>query len=697
MVPDVPAQPGGSVPGDGLRGRLLDGRYRIGPRIARGGMAAVHEAHDLRLDRTVAVKIMHPGLGDGDSDDFAERFVREARAAARLSHPNVVAVHDQGNDDGTVFLVMELVTGHTLRDTVSKESPMAPARALALLEPVVSALAAAHRAGLVHRDVKPENVLIADDGRVKVADFGLARAVSAETQHTATQGVLIGTVSYLAPELVVDGTADARADVYAVGVVLYELLTGTKPHEGETPIQVAYKHVHHDVPPPSHRVAGLPAYVDALVARATARDRTRRPADAGVLLHQLHRVAHALGQGVRDDPELTEDLSPLSVPVAADGSWGDGVGSPGDTTPQPWDVAGGAPAREHTTTYPLHRPPPPAPPSAPPSAPLTAVAGAHPVDRLGPAPSRGSAPRGGPPATAGRPRRRRRGLVLLLAALLVAGAIGGGAFWYGWARYGAAPQVAGQDQAAAVAALDDAGLEVVFAEAAYHPEVPVGSVIRTEPRGGAQVLPGDTVTLTLSLGPLLVPKVRGLDEDAAQDELLAVQLEFGESRGRFNEKQPAGTVLASVPEVGTELSPGDTVDLVISKGRRPIEVGSWVGKDVDRAVERLERRDLVATVTEEFDDTAPVGEVLAQSPTGGTLNKGDTVALTVSKGPDLVEVPDVIRFGIDAAVRALEDAGFTTETVRNDVFFAGLGFAVRTDPDPGSMAPRGSLVTITVV
>ncbi len=240
-----------------MGGRVLDGRYRIGARIARGGMASVYEALDLRLDRTVAIKIMHAGLGD--DEEFAARFVREARAAARLSHPHVVAVHDQGDDDGVVFLAMELVAGHTLRDTVAKESPMPPGRALALLEPVVSALAAAHRAGIIHRDVKPENVLIAEDPHtgaevVKVADFGLARAVSADTQHTATGGVLIGTVSYLAPELVVDGRSDTRADVYAVGVVLHELLTGRKPHEGETPIQVAYKHVHADVPAPSRQV-----------------------------------------------------------------------------------------------------------------------------------------------------------------------------------------------------------------------------------------------------------------------------------------------------------------------------------------------------------------------------------------------------------------------------------------------------------
>jgi len=275
-----------------MNGRLLDGRYRIRSRIARGGMASVYEATDIRLDRTVAVKVMHPGLGD--DDEFAARFVREARAAARLSHPNVVSVYDQGDEDGTVYLAMECVHGHTLRDLIRKESPMSPARAIALVEPVLSALASAHRAGLIHRDIKPENVLIATDpdsgsSRVKVADFGLAKAVSADTQHTATGGVIIGTVSYLAPELVVDGTSDARADVYAAGVVLYELLTGRKPHEGDSPIQVAYKHVHEDIPAPSLSTpAPLPAYVDALVALVSARNRAQRPAAAGVLLHRMH-------------------------------------------------------------------------------------------------------------------------------------------------------------------------------------------------------------------------------------------------------------------------------------------------------------------------------------------------------------------------------------------------------------------------
>src|SRR4051794_18471618 len=350
-------------------------------------MATVYEATDLRLDRTVAVKVMHPGLGD---DEFAARFVSEARAAARLSHPNVVSVFDQGNDDGTVFLAMELIPGHTLRDTIGKEAPLSPARALALLEPVVSALANAHRAGLIHRDVKPENVLIADDGRVKVADFGLAKAMSATTQHTAT-GVLIGTVSYVAPELVVEGRSDARADVYAVGVILYELLTGTKPHAGETPIQVAYKHVHEDVPPPSRLVPGIPDYVDALVARATARDREQRPSDAGVLLHHLRRVNQAVTSGVRSDQELVEDLAPRKMSDTAEVLRRQRPAR-SDPPPEPWDHAEMAallaPPREGTTTIERAREP-------------TSV-----TDRPKPAPPPT------PPSKPNRPRRRRRGPIL---------------------------------------------------------------------------------------------------------------------------------------------------------------------------------------------------------------------------------------------------------------------------------------------
>ncbi len=573
--------------GDPIEGRLLDGRYRVGARIARGGMASVHEATDLRLDRTVAVKVMHPGLG-GD-DDFADRFVREARAAARLNHPHVVGVFDQGDDAGSVFLVMELVPGHTLRDVVRKEAPMSPSRALALLDPVLSALAHAHRAGLIHRDIKPENVLIADDGRVKVADFGLAKAVSADTQHTATGGVLIGTVSYLAPELVVDGRSDARADVYAAGVVLYELLTGQKPHEGESPIQVAYKHVHEDVPAPSTLVPGLPDYVDALVARATARDRDQRPADAGVLLHQVHRVAQALAAGDLEDPELAADLWPRT-PVSD------------DTEPDPFD------AEEFATLL------------TPAQAVATHAASsghshrAHRDHR----PRRGRPPgrRATPAGTPARQRRWRGPLVMLLALLLAVG-LGVGAWWFGWARWTQTPSVLGQQESAAVAKLDRAGLEAEIGDPAYSESVPEGEVLRTDPAPGERVLDGGTVTVVLSLGQerYEVPKLRGLTEDEAQDAVAARNLEFGESTGRWSDTVETGTVMASDPGRGTSLKPGTVVDIVLSKGPKPVTLRDWTGKDAEKAQAWFDQRGIEVTLGDPaYSDTVAEGDVVSQDP-----------------------------------------------------------------------------------
>lgn len=652
-------------------GRLLDGRYRIGARIARGGMASVYEAHDLRLDRTVAVKIMHAGLGDATAGDeeFAARFVREARAAARLSHPHVVAVFDQGEDAGTVYLAMELVPGHTLRDTIAKEAPMAPEKALALLDPVLSALASAHRAGLVHRDVKPENVLIADDGRVKVADFGLAKAISADTQHTATQGVLIGTVSYLAPELVVDGKADPRADVYAVGVILYELLTGRKPHTGESPIQVAYKHVHEDVPPPSAVVPGLPAYVDALVARATTRDPTLRPADAGVLLHHVHRVGHALRDGVRDDPDLVADLLP--TPVRS------------DTVPEPvselWDQAAVARFEE---------------PSAPPRREPTAVIDA-PAERRTPAEP--------PPAPPARPRRRRRGLALLLVAALLLAAVGGGAYWFGWARYTTTPTVVGLTQAAAEKELDQAGLDVELADPVFSENVPKGEVIRSDPAAGARILPDDAVTLTVSLGPERydVPDLAGLTVEAATDALADRRLVVGRTLERWSETVAEGEVIATDPAFGSKaaknLPVDSTVDLVVSKGRRPIPVGDWVGDDADDAIAALEAKGLDVRVTgEEFSDTVAEGDVISQDPASGTLHKGDRVELVVSKGPELVEIPSVWNLSTDDAVAELEALGLEVDTERAQIYFNGSR-AWSTDPPAGTSVRKGSTVVVYVV
>ena len=664
--------------GDPLTGRLLDGRYRVGPRIARGGMASVYEATDIRLDRPVAVKVMHPGMGD--DEEFAARFVREARAAARLSHPNVVSVYDQGEECGTVYLAMEHVPGHTLRDVIRKESPMPPARALALLEPVLSALAAAHRAGLIHRDVKPENVLIADDGRVKVADFGLAKAVSADTQHTATGGVLIGTVSYLAPELVVDGRADARADVYAAGVVLYELLTGSKPHEGESPIQVAYKHVHADVPPPSERVPELPAYVDALVARATARDRGLRPADAAVLLHQVHRVSQALADGVQEDPELTTDLAPLLL--HPDTGQLVAVDVPSETASDPFDsrefaaLMAPSPGHEHTRSIGRGPERPPAPPAPP-------------------ARASGGASAGRPP----RQRRSRRGPLLLVLALVLALTAGLGAWWFGYARYTSTPSVLGLGRTAAAERIEAAGLGLELGDKAFSETVPAGRVIDTEPDAGARILDGDTVTVVLSLGKERydVPPTRGLTEDQAQDALTGTNLSFGQGIEKFSETVPEGIVLGSDPEAGTTLRPDTAVDLVVSKGPHPIRVRDWTGKDADQAEEAFDGTGLEVERRTEYSDDVAEGDVISQSPTSGTLFRGDGVSLVVSRGPELVEVPGgLVASGIDAATERLEALGFEVSVEHADEYI-GLGYVFSSDPDSGSMVPKGSRITLFLV
>ncbi len=717
--------PGAS--GDPLVGRLLDGRYRILARVARGGMASVYEATDTRLDRTVAVKVMHPGLGD--DQEFAQRFVREARAAARLNHPHVVGVYDQGDDtsDGTdtIFLVMEYVPGHTLRDVLRKESPMPPARALALLEPVVSALAAAHRAGLVHRDVKPENVLIADEahgGTVKVADFGLAKAVSADTQHTATGGVLIGTVSYLAPELVIDGRSDARADVYACGVVLYELLTGRKPHEGESPIQVAYRHVHHDVPMPSLVEPGIPDYVDALVARATSRDRDQRPADATVLLHHLHRVGQALREGLESDPELATDLLPRRVVESVDRP-----PSTDDTTPEPFDagalalltevhprdsglVDDGSPDR--TTALERH-PAPAAGPSGPgepaggpvtepmrtaipPAGAATTTLQAAPTSAR---PAPGRAPTRVAPVETTARRRSRKGPLLLLLSVLLVGGVAAGAWWFGWERYTTTPGVLGLDEAAATAELEDAGLEAEAGEPAYSENVTAGLVIATDPGPGGKVLDGGTVTLTLSLGPERydVPDLAGQTEDQAQDALAATNLAFGASKARWSETVPEGQVIRTSPKAGTTLKPGATVDLVLSRGRKPIEVKDWTGKSFDDASAALEKRGLQVSVTgEEYSDTVAEGDVISQDPPTASLFRGDTVSFVVSLGPELVEVPRVQAMGVEAATELLEGLGFEVETKESDTYL-GLGFVASSDPGSGEEVPKGSTITLFLV
>jgi serine/threonine protein kinase/beta-lactam-binding protein with PASTA domain len=668
-----------STTSDPLVGQLLDGRYRVGERIARGGMATVYEGVDLRLDRPVAIKVMPHHLAD--TEGFTPRFEREARAAARLSHPNVVGVYDQGADDSTVFLVMEYVPGGTtLRDLIRTDAPLPAIRSLEIVDEILVALTEAHEAHLIHRDIKPENVLITPTGQYKVADFGLARAVSTATTATATSGVLMGTVSYMAPELVTDGQAGTRTDVYAVGVVLYELLTGRKPYEGESAVQIAFKHVHADTPRPSEVVPEIPPAVDALVARATAREPGQRPADARDFLRLVRRVRHALVSG---DP----DLSQLEAELREGGQVEHGnqvehegwtehtgqieAGRGVNMIPGMWDA---------TTTQPVP-PPHPGPNYQPPVNPAG--------DSMSPNVRR---------AMVHDRRSRRRGLIALIVVVLLAATAALGGWYYGVVRYEKTPNVVGMSDSAARREITSAGLTFRIAGRAYSETVEQGAVMASDPAPGHRVLRHGTVAVTISRGPERhdVPSLAGMSVQQARDQLTSHHLTPAPLHYRFDDKVPSGQVLSTDPKAGTPLKRDASVILIVSKGPKPIAIKSFEGQNARQAKTTLEALGFNVTITHRSSETVDKGQVISQDPDRGIGHKGDSIALVVSSGPPLVQVPDVVRSGVDAAEQALRDAGFVPRVRRNTVDF-GLGFVVRQDPGGGEKAPRGSVVTITVV
>ncbi|WP_031069803.1 Stk1 family PASTA domain-containing Ser/Thr kinase [Streptomyces sp. NRRL S-118] len=637
---------------DPLVGRLLDGRYRVEDRIAIGGMATVYRAVDTRLDRVLALKVMHPALATDAT--FVERFIREAKSVARLSHPNVVGVFDQGADGAYVYLAMEYVAGCTLRDVLRERGALRPRAALDILEPVLAALGAAHRAGFVHRDMKPENVLIGDDGRVKVADFGLVRAVGAATNTT---GSVLGTVSYLAPEQIEHGAADTRTDVYACGVVLYEMLTGAKPHSGDTPAQVLYQHLNADVPAPSAAVPGLAVELDELVASATARNPEVRPHDAVALLAQAREARAALG-----DEQL--DLVPPQEHASADDQGGDrdgdGAGADDVTSviarplPDPQDSV------QHTSRLEAPAPPPPAP------------------DRPGPV-----------------ARDPRRGLIAALVAVLLVLGVGAGVWYINSGQFTRVPTVLGQTQAQAEKRLKDAGLEVEQVKRDFSGAYERGTVMATDPAPGERIRGNGSVTLTVSRGPetVKVPDLEGKPFAEAKRELADLGLAPGAVTREFSREVERGAVIGTDPAPGTLRAPDSAVALVVSKGA-PIDVPDVTGDRVEDATRTLEDAGFTVKVAaERVHSTEAAGSVARQSPAEGRqAAEGDTVTLTVSKGPRMVDVPDVVGDKIDDARRALESAGFQVEV---DKTFPFLSDTVSSQSVPGGgQAPEGSTITI---
>lgn len=639
-----------SAPVDPLIGRTLDERYVVRSKIARGGMATVYLGNDLRLQRRVAIKVMHQHLVE--DENFTRRFEREARSAAMLGNSNVVGVFDQGIDGGLPYLVMEYLPGITLRELLKQQRRLTSDQALEIGEAVLTGLAAAHAAGLVHRDLKPENVLLADDGRIKIGDFGLARAVSA---NTTTGQALLGTIAYLSPELVTRGVADARSDIYAFGIMLFELLTGQQPFKGEQAMQIAYQHAHSEVPAPSTLDPAIDPELDRLVLWCTRRDPDQRPHDAGEALEFM--------RGMRSGAQLGQTRV---LPV---------TGMVGTVTPSTTVLSGSERAS-------LAKAEPPQAQAAEtgraPEAPETAVERAR---------------------GAGSARARRGRWAAVILVLLVALAGGAGWWWgQGPGSLVTIPDVVGQKPDAAAAALKDLTLTVKRAECSSL-EIEKGLVESTSPKPGARVDRGSGVRLCVSSGPkmLTVPELNGLSRKKAVQKIEKAGFVFGEVVEERFDKGTRDTVFLAVDEedhgLGARYPEQGVINLHVSAGPLP----SVAGDSVAEATRKLDGDGLKikkSMNTKSYSDTVPEGDVIGLN-TGKTVRVGSKVGLDVSRGPQLYAVPDVKGMNVNDAVQALRDAHFEVDTgVVPEGPLGDLVVVRSTDPKAGTKLKAGTVVKL---
>ena len=614
-------------------------------------MAMVYLANDLRLERRVAVKVMHEHLAE--DENFTRRFEQEARSAARLAHPNLVNVFDQGHDAGRTYLVMEYLPSITLRDLLKQQKHLTVDQALEIGEAILSGLSAAHRAGIVHRDLKPENVMLADDGRIKLGDFGLARAVSA---NTTTGQALLGTIAYLSPELVTRGVADARSDLYAFGIMMYEMLTGVQPFTGEQPMQIAYQHAHSEVPMPSLKSDEATPELDELVRWTTQREPEQRPRDAGEALEYLSALRHGvLPPGATrvlplpglDGPSLTPSTTVLN-------------GAQQDF------LAAGSTTVHDTNTL-----------GAEPEVPASAIAQAASVGR----------------------RRARRGRIIAALVVLAIAVAGGLGWWFGQgpgSQVGV-PSVSGLDMDAAVAALADVDLEANVTECSSL-DIAAGLAVRTNPPTGTRLDRGSTVKLCQSTGPKLIEvrTIVGLTLEDAKREIEANDFVFGsvlEERFSDEKDQVVLAALGTDGEALGEVYPEQgVVDLIVSAGSVP----DVAGMSAEKATAALADVKLVvdpALGSENYHAEVPAGDVISLIVNTDPVRPGDAVGLEVSLGPELFDVPDVSGLGLQEAMDALSAAGFAPTTLVPDPL-RGFAVATGTDPAAGDRVPAGTEIRV---
>lgn len=676
-------------------GRILDGRYRVRARVARGGMGAVYLADDLRLGRKVAVKAMHPHLVD--DENFVRRFGQEAKAAAGLNDQNVVNVFDQGEELGVPYLVMEFIQGETLRDVLKRQKRLTAAQAIEISEAVLKGLAAAHRAGYIHRDLKPENVFLSDDGRIKIGDFGLARTAD---NHTTTSQGLMGTVAYVAPELVTRGAAaDARSDIYAFGVMLYEMLTGAQPFRADQPYQVAIMHTQQDVPKPSDKSREATPELDELVRWTTLRDPEKRPKDATVVLARLYQLLDGGLEAATKvmtpgtDAATTKLPSTTALPgvdpaaatthlatatAAGAGVAGAGaVGASGSAAAAGFSGAGGASgvgfAGGGTTAATQH--------GAAAETDLSETA----LDR----------------AQYAAGKRHKRGLIATALITVLTILVTGGAWWFtqGPGAQVAVPDLTGMSLEQAQLTLSEAGLESHPEQRdCTSPDIPVGAVVEFKPTAATRVEHGTTVQLCLSIGPaqLPVPELVGADTETAKTRIATAGFSFGKIVAERFDAAERGTVLAALDTdhnvLGETYAERAAINLIVSAGPLP-EVSGLNAADVASALSAAGLRLDTALNAEEHSDTVPVGKVIRLQQQSETLQVGDAVGLVVSQGPELVTLPNLEGLRMNEAIAQLEELGLVAETGVPGV----LRNAVRVNsmsPAAGEQVPKGSTVKL---
>lgn len=628
-----------------LSGEIIDGRYQLTRIVASGGMATIYAALDLRLDRQVALKVMHPHLAQ--DEQFVARFIREAKAAASLSHPNIVSVLDQGWNQGgvpCVFIVMELVEGATLRDYIHEQGALPIARALQIITPIASALAAAHKLGIVHRDIKPENILVSKEGRIKIADFGLARGALLGSTLTAESSVILGSVSYLSPEQVQRGISDARSDVYSLGIVLFEVLTGQKPFQGEDPVQIAIKHVNDRVPAPSSINPEISSEVDELVLRATDVNPDKRPKDAGEFQELLRSLSEKLDPK-RRQLSLELDLPPLPIKTNQKERKSRFAASDSKTVKKEETVA----KKEMT--------------------------------------SKNKKPQLSP-----RVKRNRRIAALIAATLALIS-------WYVVIGPGSkviVPSLAGLTTQEAKFQLEDLGLNLDITRKEFSEDIPEGKVISSNPAGGGRVDPDGTVSVTISRGKerYSVPNLQGLKIAAAESLLKDNKLIVGEVIEEFSTEFPKDFIMRSAPAAGERIKRDSQVNIFISAGVEQIGISNYRGKSGEQALNELTEAGFEVETKYVFSEDLPIGAVVSQSPAAGDADKGSTVNLLVSKGSQYVFIPNVFSLSEEKAVAMLKDLDL--KAVVKKVGNKKTKVVTNVTPKVGTKVKRGSNVTITV-